>query len=219
MHWMGKLALGAVAVLSSPAWADVRFIKEVSTTWNGCKYSLVVEQDTYVPPYPPFSSDYYASFRREADASGTCQLEPVSFRLTTSQAQPDVAIAADSAGLVIAYSNGGYSHGYGGESTQLSLLDPATLATLRSVRLSGAGLTPQCTAGGGGVAVAQQLTIHNHSTLVVQGRFGGNAIFFYQASEPRETSLCDGPARGFTKFTAVFPSFFTSQAAPAAYMY
>ncbi|MDC0713395.1 hypothetical protein POL68_33335 [Stigmatella sp. ncwal1] len=189
------------------------FTKQVSATWNGCTYTLLVERERQTS-YPP--PDYMISLRSTADASGTCLATTASRSLGSSQAEPTLAIVAESAGLVVAYSTGGYFHGVGGEGTQVHRVDPITLGTLRSVWVNGSHTTDTCGAGGGGVARVAQLTIYNHAILAIQGPFGGNWL---TVSGGQTVTLCTGPVRTLPNYTVLIPEFFTSQQTPILYTY
>ncbi|WP_232293673.1 hypothetical protein [Stigmatella aurantiaca] len=189
------------------------FTKQVSATWNGCTYTLLVERERQTS-YPP--PDYMISLRSTAASSGTCLAAPANRSLGSSQAEPTIAIVAESAGLVVAYSTGGYSHGVGGESTQVHQIDPATLGTVRSVWVGGSNTTDTCGAGGGGVARITQLTVYNHALLAIQGPFGGNWL---SVSGAQSATLCTGPVRTLPNYTVLIPAFFTSPQAPVLYTY
>lgn len=227
MRWSGMLAVGIVATLCTPAWGEPGtappILSQVHASWAGCDYSVWVAKGiNYDPPYPKNVYRIFAQIHE--DLSGTCTAVPLSILLAESEVMPTIAIVADEAGLVVGYSQGAYYKSLGDiTSSHVVRLDPGTLGVLKHINLTGGFSPPGCVAGGPGSTYVSQLSIANHSDLIVQGDLAGNNVCAYTVQGPGPYSLgcttCDGTGASRSGFSSTFPAFFTSEQAASITMY
>ncbi len=208
MRMVGTIAVGIVALLASPARAELPVVKEARVSWQGCDYSIKVRQDVD-PDYPYPVPLYRISVQSEVVSPGTCSLTPRTVQLATSKLSPRIAISANAEGLAAAYSFGEYYRGYGNSiRLRIHRLDPSTMGSVRVAGLQ-ANLVPENGgAGGPGEANLQGLTLYP-GYLEVNGTLSGNSITEDPATLPWPYPIVQG-----SRFVATYPDFFGSTQQP-----
>lgn len=208
MRMLGTIAVGIVALLASPAQAELPVVNEARASWQGCAYSIKVRQDSdpYAPYYQPL---YRISVQSEVVSSSTCTLTPGTVELATSKLAPQIAIAANAEGLAAAYSFGEYYRGVGNwVRIRIHRLDPSTLGSGKVAGLQGHFVPANGGAGMPGSTYLGELSLHS-GYLEVNGTLNGNSI----TEDPATTSWPYPIVQG-SRFVAIYPDFF-SQAAQA----
>ncbi|WNG25892.1 hypothetical protein F0U62_19110 [Cystobacter fuscus] len=210
MRMVGTIAVGIVALLASPAWAELPVVNEARVSWQGCDYSIKVRKRAYPPddPYPWFYY-YNISVQSEVVSLGSCSLTPRTVELATSESEPRIAIVANAEGLVVAYSFGDYVRGLGDwYRIRIHRLDPSTLGSVRVAVLGASFLPEDVGAGDPGAVNLQELTLHP-GYLEVNGSFYGNWIMDETETIPWPHPLLQGD-----RFVAIYPDFFGSTQRP-----
>jgi hypothetical protein len=208
MRMVGTIAVGIVALLASPARAELPVVNEARVSWQGCAYSIKVRQD--VDPEAPYPQPLYRiSVQSQVVSPSTCALTPKTVELATSKLEPRIAIAANAEGLAAAYSFGEYYRGFGNWiRLRIHRLDASTLSSVRVAGLQGQFVPPNGGAGGPGEANLQELTLHP-GYLEVNGTLRGNSITEDPATIPWPYPILEG-----SRFVAIYPDFFGSTQKP-----
>ncbi|HYO65674.1 MAG TPA: hypothetical protein VEU33_06285 [Archangium sp.] len=202
MRLFGTIAVGIVALLGSSAQAQLPVVKEARASWQGCAYSIKVLQGT--DPSAPWQILYRVTVQSEVVSSATCTLTPGTVELGTSKNTPEVAIAANAAGLAAAWSYGEYIRGYGTWGrARIHRLDPSTLGTVNVSGLQSNYVPSNGGAGMPGVITLGELTLHT-GYLAVNGSFTGNSLTADPATTPWPYPILQG-----NRFVAIYPDFFS----------
>jgi hypothetical protein len=209
MRMLGTIAVGMMALLASPAHAELPLVNEERVSWQGCDYAIQVREDVDPQWYWPRPL-YRISVTSEVVSPSTCSLTPGTVELATSKLAPRIAIAASTEGLVVAYSFGEYARFYGDwVRIRVHALDPSTLDSVRVAGLKGAIVPPNGGAGGPGATYLGELTLHHH-TLKLTGTLYGNAITEDPATVPWPYPVVKGSDFVVKEypFLAIYPDFF-----------
>ncbi len=164
-----------------------------SAEWKGCLYALTAEARDGARSASPVHD-----IRLHRTSLGTCPFEEQHRLLDTSHAPPTLSLVAGDKGLAVGHSLTGASPAATGSRFNLWHLAPDSLDVLRRESLS-ASICPRgmgtCLPGG----ITQASLAVSGDALVVEGTKSG---------------IIPGEVGEGTRFTATYPDFFTTQAAP-----
>lgn len=219
MRISGSILIGMITLHGSSAHADSPVFGGPQAVWQGCTYSISSQAYT-VPstdPRNPYGTEtrYKVVVQRESDPTNTCLLAPTIEELATSEYEPQVAIAANSAGLVAAYSWATYVRFVGPwsrvsiHSLKPSPVEPLRLDTTRKSTVLGSFHAAPGEAGFPGYTSLGELILYP-AHLEVHGPLSGNWLYAEPGPNTPPTTLLQG-----NYFVAVYPEFFgTAQQAP-----
>ncbi|WNG16570.1 hypothetical protein [Cystobacter fuscus] len=163
---------------------------------------------------------YKIVVQRESTPSNTCLLAPTLQELATSEYEPQVAIAANSAGLVAAYSWATYVRFVGAwrrvsiHALSPSPVEPLRLDTTRKSTVLGSFHAAPGEAGFPGTTSLGELILYP-SHLQVHGPLSGNWLSVEPGPQTPPSALLQG-----NHFVAIYPDFFgTAQQAPILDVY
>ncbi|OJH38918.1 hypothetical protein BON30_22150 [Cystobacter ferrugineus] len=219
MRILGSIVVGMVTLLGSSAHADPPVLGGPQAVWQGCTYSIRSQAYTEpsTDPRDPYGTvtRYKIVVQRESSPSSTCLLAPTIEELATSEYEPQVAIAANSAGLVAAYSWATYVRFVGAwgrvsiHSLNPSPVDPLRLDTTRKSTVLGSFHAAPGEAGFPGTTSLGELILYPDH-LQVHGPLSGNWLSAEPGPNTPPSALLQG-----NHFVAVYPDFFgTAQQAP-----
>ncbi|OJH38509.1 hypothetical protein [Cystobacter ferrugineus] len=208
MRMFGTMVVGMMALLSSPALADLPVINEKQVSWQGCEYSLQVQQDSQPHPIYSYNAPFYrVVIQRDGGSSGTCPLPPGTVELGSSFYWPGIAILGNDEGLVVAFTQAPYDRWFGSDYQHIEIrqLDPSTLGSLRTETLWGSSRPVVAGEASipGGLYLDSLYSIPG--MLQVSGRLNGNSI---------SDGLLPGyeanafPIQQGSHFVAIYYSFF-----------
>jgi hypothetical protein len=203
MRILGTIAVGIVALLASPALAELPVVNESHVSWQGCDFAIKVLQDVQQDyPYP--QTLYRISVQSTVVSSATCSVTPSTTELGTSKLMPQIAIAANAEGLAVAFSFGEYNRNVGNwVRIRVYRLDPSSLGIYRIAGLQASYVPENGGAGMPGATSLQELTLHP-GYIEVNGTFTGNSVTEDPATTPWPYPILQG-----NRFVAIYPDFFT----------
>lgn len=206
MRLFGTIAVGIVALLGSSAHAQSP-VSEAHASWQGCDYAIKVVE-VADPDFPYYYRPLYKISAQSAVVSpATCTLTPGTVELGSSKLTPQIAIAANAEGLVVAYSSGEYIRAFGSWlRIRIHRLDPSTLGSVKVVGLQSSHVPPNGGAGMPAAAYLGELSLHT-GYLEVNGSFTGNSITEDPATTPWPYPIVQG-----NRFVAIYPDFFSQTA-------
>ncbi|OJH38371.1 hypothetical protein BON30_24885 [Cystobacter ferrugineus] len=191
-----------LALVGSPALAELPVVDEAHIAWLGCDYSIKVRQDSDGAPNP--KPLYRISVENESLEPGSCLWSPNRRELATSKIPPRIKIEASHNGPVLAYSWGENIQCLG-PWVRISIhnVNPSTLESSRQAKLE-AWYQEDPTFEGWprpGALYLDNLIVGSNF-IQVTGDFSGNRI-----------SYAPNPVTG-THFVASYPMFFEVNHSP-----
>jgi hypothetical protein len=207
---LGSIAIGMVALFGSSALADLPPVKQASTVFqDGCNYSIKSQPFEGVGPGGAILVYYKIILQREQGPS--CGLPPATRELlVTGYREPELAIAANLQGIVVAYGWTTFSRSTG-LSTRITVqrLNPAppnpeVLEISRESTLVAYQFDSPNSGGLPASLYLDQLKLHQ-GNLEVRGRLAGNWVTSEGASYSGPLELYEGD-----HFIAVHPDFFNT---------
>jgi hypothetical protein len=215
MHRLGTIVVGLVSLLGSSALADLPPVKEVSTDFWGCHYSLKSQPYEGTGPGGAVLVYYKIILQREQDPYNSCWLEPATRELfDAGYEEPELAITADFEGIVAAYSWTSYSW-HTGLSRRISVqrLDPSpenpeALAVSRQSTLVAYQFDSPTSGPFPSSVHLDRLNLRS-GNLEVRGRLAGNWVTAEEAPSQGPIELFEGD-----HFIALYPDIFNTVQPP-----
>ncbi|ATB38255.1 hypothetical protein CYFUS_003688 [Cystobacter fuscus] len=214
MHGLGKIVIGMVTLFGSSALADLPPVKQASTVFQGCNYSIKSQPYEGVGPGGAILVYYKIILQREQGPYNLCWFPPATRELLDTGYEPELAITANFNGIVAAYGWTTFSRSTG-LSTRISVQqlnpyspNPDVLEVSRESTLVAYQFASPSSGGMPSSLFLDGLKLQS-GNLEVRGRLAGNWVTAEEAPSSGPIELYEGG-----HFIALYPDIFNTVQRP-----